>query len=45
MISRKIFTWFDSSTVKQLKLIYAIYAKFIREFSIMPDLSGKETAE
>ena len=34
MISRKNFTWFDSSIVKLLELISAM-----RDFSIMADLS------
>ena len=36
MISREIFAWFDSSIVKQSKLIYAI-----RKIFIMADLSDK----
>ena len=35
MILQEIFTWFDSSTVEQSKLIYAS-----QEFSIMVDLSN-----
>ena len=34
MNSREMFTWFDSSIVKQLELIYAVC-----NFSIMADLS------
>ena len=36
MILWEIFTWFDSSIIKQSKLIYAS-----QEFSIMVDLSDK----
>ena len=40
MISREIFSWFDSSAVKKLKLINSM-----GEFSIMADLTDKYHTE